>query len=110
MERFVKGDIVITPFPFSDLTSSVKRPALILASLKGEDAILCQITSKKRNDPYQISLNQKDFSQGDLKVDCFIKPSILFTLRNSVILYKAGRLNTNKIKEVENKVCKIIRN
>ena len=109
MERFVKGDIVITPFPFSDLTSSVKRPALVLTSLTGEDVILCQITSVKRKDPYQISLNKKDFSQGALKVDCFIKPSILFTLRDSIILYKAGRLNNNKIKEVEDKVCEIIK-
>jgi mRNA interferase MazF len=109
MERFVKGDVVITPFPFSDLTSSVKRPALVLAALTGEDVILCQITSVKRKDAYQIPLNRKDFSQGALKLDCFIKPSIIFTLRDSVILYKAGRLNNNKINEVEDKVCEIIK-
>lgn len=107
---YVKGDIVITPFPFSDLTSSVKRPALVVALLRGEDIILCQITSKERNDPYQISLTKKDFSQGRLNLNCFIKPSILFTLRNSIILYKAGKINKNKIKEVENKICEIIRN
>jgi len=109
MEGFVKGDIVITPFPFSDLSSSVKRPALIIAILKGEDIILCQITSKERDDPYQISLNKKDFSQGSLKMDCFIKPSILFTLRSSIVLYKAGRINKNKIGEVEDRICEIIR-
>ncbi len=109
MERFVKGDIVVTPFPFSDLTSSVKRPALVIAALKGEDVILCQITSKERKDPYQISLDKKDFLQGTLKVNCFIKPSILFTLRDSIILYKAGRLNRAKIKEVEDKICSIIK-
>lgn len=110
MERFVKGDIVVTPFPFSDLTSSVKRPALVIAALKGEDVILCQITSKERDDPYQISLNKKDFSQGSLRINCFIKPSILFTLRNSIILYKAGKINQNKVKEVEDKICGIIKN
>jgi mRNA interferase MazF len=110
MERFVKGDIVVTPFPFSDLTSSVKRPALIVATLKGDDVILCQITSKERKDPYHVSLNKKDFLQGGLKVDCFIKPSILFTLRTSIILYKAGKINKNKIKEVEDRICEIIKN
>ncbi len=109
MERFVKGDIVITPFPFSDLSSSVKRPALIIAALKGEDIILCQITSKRRDDPYQICLSQRDFSQGSLKTDCFIKPSILFTIRNSIVLYKAGRINKDKISEVESKICEIIK-
>ena len=109
MERFVKGDVVVTPFPFSDLKSSVKRPALIITNLKGDDSILCQITSKKHPDPYQIILNQKDFSEGNLNINSFIKPSILFTLRNSIIIYKIGKINKNKIKEVEDKICHIIR-
>lgn len=110
MERFVKGDVVVTPFPFSDLKSSIKRPALIIASLKGEDVILCQITSKEhKDDPYQILLKQYDFSNGGLKINSYIKPSILFTLRDSIILYKTGRINKNKIKEVEDKICGIIK-
>jgi mRNA interferase MazF len=47
MERFVKGDIVVIPFPFSDLSGSKKRPALVLADLQGDDIILCQITSQQ---------------------------------------------------------------
>jgi len=109
MEKFVKGDVVVTPFPFSDLKSSIKRPALIVANLKGDDLILCQITSKKHPDPYQIELNQKEFLQGNLSINSFIKPSILFTLRNSIILYRAGKVNKNKIIEVEDKICKIIK-
>jgi len=110
MERFVKGDIVITPFPFSDLKSKIRRPALVVANLKGEDLILCQITSKNHPDPYQIILNKTDFSNGGLNIDSFIKPSILFTLRDSIILYRAGRINKNKIREVENMICDIIKN
>jgi len=109
MERFVKGDVVVTPFPFSNLKSSIKRPALVVANLKGNDLILCQITSKKHPDPYQILLNQKDFSGGSLNTSSFIKPSILFTLRDSIILYKTGKINRTKIKEVEDKICNIIR-
>ncbi len=109
MEKFVKGDIVVTLFPFSDLKSSIRRPALVIANLKGDDLILCQITSKKHPDPYQIRLDQKDFSQGKLNLDSFIKPSILFTLRSSIILYRMGKINKDKIKEIENQICKIIK-
>jgi len=35
MEKFVKGDIVVIPFPFSDLSGAKKRPSLVLANLKG---------------------------------------------------------------------------
>ena len=43
MGRFMKGDVAVIPFPFSDLSDSKKRPALILAELDGDDIILCQI-------------------------------------------------------------------
>ena len=39
MGKFVKGDIVVTPFPFTDLSSNKKRPALIVADLQGDDAL-----------------------------------------------------------------------
>ncbi|MFH1972979.1 MAG: hypothetical protein ABIJ18_05900 [archaeon] len=41
MEEFVKGDVVVIPFPFSDLSNSKKRPAFVAANLKGDDIILC---------------------------------------------------------------------
>ena len=62
MERFVKGDIVVVLFPFSDLSDSKRRPALVLADLIGDDIILCQITSKDVSDIYSIPLVQNDFS------------------------------------------------
>ncbi|MBS3072215.1 type II toxin-antitoxin system PemK/MazF family toxin [Candidatus Pacearchaeota archaeon] len=110
MEGFVKGDVVVTSFPFSDLKSNIRRPALVVSNLKGEGVILCQITSKEHSeDPYQIPLTNKDFLEGKLKTNSFIKPSIIFTLRKAIILYRLGKLNKNKVKEVENKICRIIR-
>ena len=44
MGAFVKGDVVVAPFPFSDLSAAKKRPALVVATLAGNDVILCQIT------------------------------------------------------------------
>ncbi len=46
MARFIKGGVVVVPFPFSDLTQTKRRPALVIAELEGDDIILCQITSQ----------------------------------------------------------------
>jgi len=37
--RPVKGDVAVTPFPFSDLSSSKRRPALVVARLTGDDIV-----------------------------------------------------------------------
>lgn len=67
MAIFVKGDVVVVPFPFSDLTQAKRRPALVIAELEGDDLILCQITSQYIGDKYVISIDEKDFQSGTLK-------------------------------------------
>ena len=54
MAKFIRGDVIVVPFPFSDLTDSKRRPALVLAGLMGNDCILCQITSQTIKDNYSI--------------------------------------------------------
>jgi len=63
LARFVKGDVVVVPFPFSDLSQSKRRPALVIAELTGKDVILCQITSQWINDEYGIRIDNKDISK-----------------------------------------------
>lgn len=101
MERFVKGDVVVLPFPFSDLSATKKRPAVVIAALQGDDIILCQITSTARSDEYSVLLKQSDFNSGRLPVESIIRPNRVFTADKSIILYKAGTLNEFKIKEIE---------
>lgn len=73
MERFIKGDIVVVPFPFSDLSNFKKRPALVISTLKGDDLILCQITSQAISDDYAISLNKDKMTEVINKIVEIIK-------------------------------------
>lgn len=109
MERFIKGDVVVLPFPFSDLSSSKKRPALILADITGDDYIMIQITSKGIRDHYAISLLKDDFSFGSLNQESNLRPNKIFTLDQKLILYKIGHLTDAKLSECMNKICNIIK-
>ncbi|CAD7768449.1 hypothetical protein FHEFKHOI_00280 [Candidatus Methanoperedenaceae archaeon GB50] len=67
MARFVKGDVVVVPFPFSDLTHAKRRPALVVAELEGDDLIICQITSQRIKGKYAVPIEGNDFETGGLK-------------------------------------------
>ena len=109
MAKFVKGDVVVVPFPFSDLTQSQKRPALVIATLEGDDVILSQITSKTIKDNYSISLDDKDFETGSLKQPSNLRPNRLFTADSHIILYRIGILHKVKVNEIIDKIIEIIR-
>ena len=108
MARFVKGDVVVVPFPFSDLTLAKRRPALVLAALEGDDCILCQITSHKLRDQYSIELDASDFARGDLKQRSTVRPNRLFTADTHLILYQVGRLAPSKVDEIIRSVVEIL--
>lgn len=91
MEKFVKGDVVVIPFPFSDLSGSKRRPALVLTNLPGDDIILCQITSQHKDD-LAITLDRSDFETGSLPILSYIRPTRIFTADKNIIIRKAGAI------------------
>jgi len=106
--RFVKGDVVVVPFPFADLTDSKRRPALVIASLIGNDILLCQITSQTIHDNYSIVLTNEDFKEGSLKQKSNIRPNRIFTADEDIILYKIGSINQEKTLSVTQKIIDIL--
>ena len=100
MVNAVKGDVVVLPFPFSDLSGMKRRPALVLAELPGNDRILCMISSKGATDPHSVPLGPDDFASGSLNAATSIRPARLFTAETSVLLYVVGRLKPEKMAEV----------
>lgn len=109
MARFVKGDIVVVPFPFSDLTSAKRRPALVIAELEGDNLILCQITSQQIRDRYAILIDDSDFEDGTLRQTSNVRPNRIFTADRHIILYIVGHLKPEKVNEVSERIVDILR-
>jgi mRNA interferase MazF len=108
MAEFVKGDVVVIPFPFSDLSGSKKRPALVLADLPGDDILLCQITSQQTRDRFSVPLHNTDFESGQLPVASFIRSTRIFTGDKTIIVRKAGTVKTTVINKVVQTIVDII--
>ena len=99
-----QGDIVLVSFPFTDLTSSKRRPALVLSpdsfNAAGEDLVLAAVTSHITDDPNAVHLWRGDFAEGRLPKPSMVKATKLFTMHSSLIAKRIGALRTEKMKEV----------
>jgi mRNA interferase MazF len=102
------GDVVIIPFPYSDLSQSKRRPALVLAEAGRGDFLLCQITSKQYGDLHALPLKESDFLSGGIKRESFIRGAKLFTANEALILGVAGYLSHSKLSEVIYQLIKIL--
>lgn len=85
MEGLIKGDVVVTPFPFSDFSQLKVCAALVLAILPGNDIILAEITSQSIKNDYAISLKNSAFlGTGNLTKDSNIPKKITLMRDNSL--------------------------
>ena len=79
-------------FPFSDLSRSKSRPALVLAPAGYGDWLLSQITSNPFGDEGVIALNDDNFAGGSLEVASYVRPAKLFTAIPRLIRSTVGTL------------------
>ena len=101
---FEQGDIILIPFPYSDLTGVKKRPAIIVSNsnLKGEDKICCLVTSNNPSDGILISKNS--FSEGTLPFKSWIKPHRIFTIDKRIIIKKLSKVKKDFYERIEDKI------
>lgn len=103
------GSVVLVPFPFSDLSQSKLRPAIVLADAARGDWILCQITSKSYSDPRAIELTNAGFAKGSLLVVSYARPGKLFTANQSLIVREVGVLTDDALKQIAEAVIELLR-
>lgn len=103
------GQVVAVRFPFSDLSNSKFRPAIVLADAGRGDYILCAITSKVYADPHSVVLDSTDFTAGGLRVRSYARPGKLFTASASLFARVEGQLTADALKQVIDAVVEMLR-
>ena len=109
MALLAAGKVVLVAFPFSDLSQSKLRPAVVLADADRGDWILCQVTSRPYGDPRAISLTNNNFTVGSLRVESFVRPGKLFTGSSTLVVQEVGQLNSETTQGIISAVIEILR-
>ena len=93
-----KGDIVLVPFPFTDLSATKKRPALVLLTVEYDVTLSFITTQMHWHKDWDLFL--KPSSQNGLKKESIVRLSKITTLEKKMILGRLGSLSEVKMKEL----------
>lgn len=109
MGALAAGAVVLVRFPFSDLSQTKLRPAVVLADAGLGDWILCQVTSKPYTDARAIKLEDASFATGSLRVLSYARPGKLFTANHDLIVSEVATLKSHLLKQVIDAVVNLLR-
>lgn len=109
MGTFAKGDVVLFPFPYTDLSNRKIRPCLVISEEMNEDIVLCQITSKKiRADKFSVEIKESETTEGSLKIDSYARTNMLFTSSKYQIVKAICKIGDKKYNEIVDKIILLI--
>ncbi len=97
---FQKGDLLLVPFPFSDLRTNKVRPATVVSSAAYHatepDIIIAAITSNVAAATASVDYVLSDWQQANLRFPSAFKP-VLVTLDPALVVRKIGRLSARDL-------------
>jgi mRNA interferase MazF len=109
---YKQGEILLIPIPFSDLTSSKKRPVLVLSNSqynsRTKDIVVAAITSNLETKEYSIEFTSDDLVEGELKVASCIRVDKIYTLSQYIVVKRFGTVNVEILYKVKAKIDKLI--
>ncbi|MDG2991619.1 type II toxin-antitoxin system PemK/MazF family toxin [Candidatus Synechococcus calcipolaris G9] len=100
-----KGDVVLVPFPFTDLSQTKLRPAVVLCvDSQRQDITLCFISSQNLKeatlDEVILTPDELEFSQTGLKVASKIRVTRIVTLEYHLLQRRLGGLGQQQLQRL----------
>ena len=103
------GEVVLLPFPFSDIDSSKRRPVVVLSDQDSVGDFVCTaVTSSTQEIGDRVELAQSDFIEGTLPKKSWVRASKVYTVNASVTLGRFGQLSTAALDRIRSVVCESV--
>jgi mRNA interferase MazF len=113
MAAIARGDIVLTRFPFTDLSGSAVRPALVISrGLIGADVVLVGISSVVRGaiaaTDCLIEPTHPEFAGTGLKVRSVVRTHKLAAVEDSLLVRRLGQLGSSLQLQIDNLLRQVL--
>ncbi len=110
--QYKQGEILIVPFPFSDLSNVKRRPVLVLSNnndnKNSEDLVICGITSNLRDKKHSVAIETHNLLVGQISIKSLIKVDKLFSIKKSIVIKRIAKLNQDAFEEVKKEFYSLI--
>jgi mRNA interferase MazF len=107
-----QGDIVLIPFPYSDLSTTKQRPVLVLSNTtynkSQSDLVVAAITSNLISKTYSIKITADDLDEGQLRATSAVRADKIYTFSNQIVIKKFGHLKTPIFSEVKQQLIHLL--
>jgi len=108
---YKQGDILLVPFPFSDLTAVKRRPVLVVSNddynLNGDDIVICGITSNPKVSGYSVTFGNTDLVEGQIPVSSRIKADKLFAVDKSRVVKRIATVSDNVLDKTKKELTRL---
>lgn len=112
MPQYIQGDIVLLPFPYSDLSAKKVRPAIIISNSNlnsVSDIVVLAISSKKMGDEnLEICIDNCDLEIGNLPLKSYVKIFKIINIHSSIVIKKVAHLKKIKLRTISSSLKNII--
>lgn len=104
-------EIVLLPYPFSNLEGKKVRPVVIISNdklnEKSDDCIAVPLTSVLKEEPYSIEINQMDLMSGKLIKPSRVRADKIFTVEKRLTIMKIGIINNHAFEKIKSEIFKL---
>jgi mRNA interferase MazF len=105
-------EIVLLPFPFSDLEGTKVRPALVVSNdsfnAKSDDCVMVPLTTVIKDEPFSVLISQDDLSAGKLLRPSRIRADKIFTVEKKMVMMRIGSLKANTFNKVKDEIVRML--
>jgi len=102
---FERGDLLLVPFPFTDLSAAKRRPVLALTAPYGYgDFVALPVTSRPQS-AHGVPLTRADLMRGSLPTASWIRTDRIVTLNASLVVKSIGRVSEEAVGAAVQRFC-----
>ena len=109
---YSRGEIVLIPVPFTDLSASKKRPVLIISNdgfnAENQDIVVVAITSNLIQPG--VPITTADLKEGQLPKPSIIRSDKIYTLNQHIVVKRIGHVADTIVDTVRIDIMKLISN